>query len=505
MHLARSFIALSCAGLAAACGTDFAIAVHPAPSPTGDASTPPTGIPDKPPPCASPTISGRIQKTKIELPQAVRYRRTDPYFFGYPQDERIALAPWGNDGAMVAWLNAAGTEVHVTPLTHLLERPPGDLTDYFLPGTELSGLVAHDDGFAVLTRRLDPGEPLGPGTPSARMQATYLVRWAFGRGEVFARPLTGTASIVTGVPDNEKRDYPEVTPASIASSGRLAHNGTNYGAYFTAEGSARDRFPGSSDKLVQVDNSGNYVSSWRYGCRQSLGGRLIPESNDFTVFCMSDGTVGEAGFNVVVGTGGTRLLAQQAAPAAGDYIGGNLGSALKTSSGYLVAWASRGIDPNVNNYGNYVFEAHEPATMHISNALVRVSTRDWPFLARDAGPKRDAVNVHAVPYGSDRVLLVWETIDMPQFRAGAGYGAYGGTHFQLVDHQGRSASEEDFLLDAVAPNGQDDIVVLPNGDVGWAYVRETERNFQAPAAAANAATLPPIKQIDFVRIPLCQP
>jgi hypothetical protein len=265
----------------------------------------------------------------------------------------------------------------------------------------------------------------------------------------------------------------------------------------------RDRFAGtSSDKLVQVDNSGGYVSSWRAGCRQSLGGRIIPEVNGFTVFCMSDGTFGEAGINVKVGSGGQRFLAQQAASS--DYTGGNWGAVLKTPDGYLVAWASRGIDTSANNYGDYGFEAHEPATMYISNELVRVGTRDWPFLAKDARPTQDAVNVHAVPYG-DKVLLVWETIDMPQYRAGAGYGAYGGTHFQLVDQQGTKASERDFLTDAVAPNGQDDIVQFPNRDVGWAYVREMDRNFEAPVAAANASTLPVIKEIHFVRIPHCEP
>jgi hypothetical protein len=505
MHLAHSFIVLSCAGLVTACGTDFAIAVHPAPTQSGDASTPPMDIPDAPPACSSVTISGRVQRSRIRLSEGVRYRRAEPYFYGYPQDERIALAPWGSEGrAMVAWLNAGGTDVHVTLLTPQLERLPEDLIDlddYVVPGTELSGLVAHDDGFAVLTRRLDPGEPIGPGTPPARMQAAHLVRWALDRREVFARPLTGTFSIVTGVPENERRDHPEVTPTSIGLSGRLAHNGTNYAAYFTSEGGVRDRFAGmSSDKLVQVDDSGNYVSSWRAaGCRQSLGGRIVPELDGFTVFCMSDGALGESGIYAVERSGGTRFLAPQVAPAAGDYLGGNLGAALKTPSGYLVAWASRGIDTGT---GNYVFEPHEPATMAISNALVRVGTTDWPFLPDNARPKQDAVNVHAVPYG-DKVLLVWETIDTPQFRGGAGYGIHGGTHFQLVDHQGTKATEEDYLPDAVAPNGQDDIVQFPNKDIGWAYVREVERNFQLPAAAANPSNLPTIKEIHFVRIPHC--
>jgi hypothetical protein len=506
MQLARSLIVLSCAAFAAACGTDVAIVVNSAPSGGLDAAIPPVGPPDNPPPCTT-RLEDRMYRTSITLSEGVRYRRADPYFFGYPQDDRVALAAWGTHGAaMVAWLNAAGTKVHVTPLTQRFARLTNDLSDYVVDGTELSGLVAHDDGFAVLTRRVDPGEAIGPGTPPSRTQATYLVRRRFASGEEFDQPLTGTASIVSGVPENDRRDHPEVNPASIGLSGRLVHNGTNYGAYFTSEGGVRDRLAGtSSDKLVQVDNSGQYVSSWRGACRQSLGGRIIPEPSGFTVFCMSDGVVGEPGINAVGASGTPRFLAEQMAPQTGDYLGGNFGAALKTPVGYLVAWASRGIDYE-NNTVTYAHEAHEPATMAVSTELVRVAgTRDWPFLANGAQPARDAVNVHAALYGGDKVLLVWETIDMPQYRLGAGYGAYGGTHLRLVDFQGKTASDEERILDHIAPNGQDDIVSFPNGDVAWAYVREPERNFQAPVAASNVTNLPPLTQIHFVRIQHCQP
>jgi hypothetical protein len=112
--------------------------------------------------------------------------------------------------------------------------------------------------------------------------------------------------------------------------------------------------------------------------------------------------------------------------------------------------------------------------------------------------------VHAAPYG-DKVLLVWETIENPTYLRGMGSGSYGGTHFRFVDGQCKSASMEEVSLDAIAPNGPDDIVQFPNRDIGWAYVREAERNFQTAVAGANVPNLPPITEIHFVRLPYCQP
>ncbi|MET0593893.1 MAG: hypothetical protein ABW133_14415 [Polyangiaceae bacterium] len=513
MQLARFFIPLTCAGFLAACGTEVAVAGYAAPQFAGgagaagaggsggapDSGTP--GIPDNPPPCMGKTIRQRLQYSSITLPEGVRYKRANSYFFGFPQDDRIVLAASPTDGGMVAWLNAAGTQIHVSTLTQALTRPVPDVPDYVVEGTELSGLVVHDDGFAVLTRRPDLGDPLGAN--GTQTPATVLVRYQFGRGEVFAVPLTGTKSITNSL-DVDKRDHPLVTPASIALSGRLVHNGTHYGAYFSVRGGPGDRFADSNgDKFVQVDDSGQFVSGWRNACRQNLGGRLVAEPNGFVAFCMSDGLVGDPGMNAVpIGRSTIKYLVSEATTMNG-YVGGNFGSVVKVPSGYLVAWASRGVE--VSNPSNAAHSGHEPATGIITKDLAIPNAPIWPF--NRAEPKQDTVNVHAVPIpSSDKVLLVWETIDAPTYRSpGVGSGTYGGTHFRLVDGQGKAASDEEPILEAIAPNGPDDIVQFPNGDVGWAYVREAERNFQNPVTAANVPQLPPVTSIQFVRLPHCLP
>jgi hypothetical protein len=487
MHKAGYLLAL-CAGASAACGTDVAIAVSAAPADAGV-----TG-PEKPPQCMSGNIKDRLHRSTVPLSEPVRYKRTQ-YFFGLPQDDRIALSMVNNNVGMLAWVNSAGDTVHVTPLAARPDSITRFGNDVLVEGTELSGLVALEDGFALLTRRLDRGEPIGEGmTPT---QATYLVRWK-GIDEVFAAPLTGTKSIVEA-PDDLKHDYPNPISSINALSGRLAVYGSHFGAYFSVRNGLGDRYKHEdpsmtthADKFVEIDENGKFVSGWRMGCRQSLGNRLVADASGFHAFCMSDGTILLPGVALVLGTRDAPRLAPETAPASGGYAGGNFGSAIKIPSGYLVAWASRGTGP---------FDLHEPAVIVLDNDRKVVVVR-WPFLTTRE-PMRDAVNVHAAPYG-DKVLLVWETIDSPTFRNGYSTGTYGGTHFQLVDAQGQKASEEETLLESVAPNGQDEIVQFPNGDLAWAYVPEP-RDFQTALSSSRLPNLPPLYEIKLVRLTYCTP
>jgi hypothetical protein len=507
MQKARYLVALSCACASVACGTEVAVAVQPR---RLDAGVP--GIPEKPPPCTSPKILDRLSKVgSVILSEGVRYKRALS-FFGMPQDERIALSSSINNTTFIAWLNSSATTVHVTPLMVTTNEIARFRPDYEVPGTELSGLVALEDGFAILTRRTDPGDPLDGGM---QQQATHLVRWQNG-SELFGVALTGTKSITTPADVAEKRDYP--LPNGL--SGRLAFNGSHYGAYFGVRGAQQpaDRYPGDhADKFVQVDDSGRLVNAWRLGCRQFVGGRLISEATGFVAFCMSDGTIGDPGLNLVEGPYEARRnvrLAFESAPPPAEtwgYAGGNFGSAVKTPTGYLVAWASRGVKPNANAANpEAAYESHEPAVALLGNNLQSRPPPAFPFLTT-ASPAVDAVNVHAAPYGDDKVLLVWETIKSPQFRPGMkegqGFstGAYGGTHFRFVDADGKPASVEEEVPEAIAPNGPDDIVRLSNGDLIWAYVPEPARDFQTVISNAELPNLPSISEIRFVRLLYCNP
>jgi hypothetical protein len=241
----------------------------------------------------------------------------------------------------------------------------------------------------------------------------------------------------------------------------------------------------------------------------------------FAMFCMSDGTLGDPGVHQVWGpfeTRASRHLAFEASPLPEQtygYAGGSFGSAVKTANGYLVAWASRGVRTPISNRESpdAAYNSHEPALV-VLNSSGEVVERDWPFfpLPRTQPPKADAVNVHAAPYGADKVLLVWETIEEPQFEPGMqklgegiSTGLYGGTHFRFVDAGGKLASDEEVVLRAIAPNGPDDILQLANGDLLWAYVPESQRDFTMTVSNAALPNLAPISEIRFVRLLYCPP
>jgi hypothetical protein len=510
MKKARSLIAISCACASAACGTEIARAVDiaptgsPPPSTTVDAGPP--SAPEKPPVCTTAKLTDRLLYGKVMLPEEVRYKRS-AYFYGFPQDDRIAFSASSN-GAQVAWLTSAGTQVHVTPIAPAEFTPAGNNVragdDITVDGSEVGGLVAFDDGFALLTRRPDLGEPI----PESTGQATFLVRWK-DKNQEFAVPLTGTR-FATTADTVDKHDFP-LPLSSISWSGRLLFENSQYGAYFGVRGGSGDRYSNqNSDKFVVMDAAGRFVSGFRAACRQNLGGRLLADTTGgFAPFCMSDGSYGTAGvYAVAMGPLRTIKLAPEVTFASGSYLGGNFGSAVKLPNGYVVAWASRGV--SLNSSGQIDGPAdnlHAPAIALLKKDLTLEAGNNpkWPFPRKvdsDGNRLEDAVNVHAQVYG-DKVLLVWETITSPAYRpsTGVSVGNYGGTHFRLIDASGNIASDEEFLPTSIAPNGPDDIVQFPNGDVGWAYVPE-DRYFQSFTAPNGVSAL---TEIRFVRLTYCTP
>ncbi|MER6356953.1 hypothetical protein ABT186_35380 [Streptomyces sp. NPDC001634] len=123
----------------------------------------------------------------------------------------------------VAWPAADG--VHVTTLSGSLERHGPDVV---VPGAkEVGGLVAHDDGFALLTRV--------PDSNKWGETAAALFRYRNG-AQAFSTKLTGAASNDT---------------APVLDS-QLKWNGTMYGAYFVVHGAGGFADGHYGDKLAYV-------------------------------------------------------------------------------------------------------------------------------------------------------------------------------------------------------------------------------------------------------------
>ncbi len=465
------------------CGTKIAQTTYDLPSDrvVSDGSI----VPQGPPTCGS-TLKGRLSVTKVDLDYDIRYKQLG--FGGVAGDERLAFNVPVNGGAQVAWLDNALASVHVTPLAEDLTRAGPDV---IVDGFDLGGIVTHDDGFAVLTRRNDPGDPIGDIPDGGTIApAAFLVRVRAGR-EAWAAPLTGTSSI-TDDPDSERHD------CSTGLFGRLAFNGSFYGSYFAARGCKGDLWDGRfGDKLVYADTSGLFLQGgWPWRCSRNLGLRLLPEANAFTSLCISDGTP-QAGVNVVISGQPSRLLAHEYTIP--GYSGAQFGSIIKLADGrYFVAWVSRGVRETPSGAFEVGFDTHDIGYVILDQNYVPMGRADWLF------PQTlniDELNVHLAPYGPDRILIVWETVTNPQCNAGVCLGTYGGTYARLLKLDGSPASEAEIIEQT--PNGADDIVVFPNHDLGWAFVPEVRDYSKTLSAPGGVPAVPPVRQIGIARLAYC--
>lgn len=463
-------LALSCG--ACGCGTKIAQTAY---KPTPENGAPVCGL----------TLKERLTITVIDVEDDIRYKTAG--YADFPLDERIAFSVQPNGASRVAWLDDRLTSVHVTPLNDDQMRRGADIV---VPGYDLGGLVAHDDGFAILTRRDDPGEPIGdiPGG-SVVAPAAFLVRVKEGH-ELFAAPLTGTLNI-TDDPDNERRD------CSTYLDGRLAYNGSKYGSYFVVRGCKGDWADGHyGDKLVYADDLGRHVKGgWTWRCSHDLGLRLIPEADVFTSLCISD-AYPQVGTNLVIAGQPSRLLAPEVAWL--GYSGAQFGSIIKlTDNSYFASWLSRGVKDPYASPIQAGMESHDIGFTRLSESYVPLQRPAWLSRTADA----DEANLHLAPYGPDRVLVVWDSIDNPTCDGGLCLGKYGGTHFRLSDTEGNFLAPEEIL--PAPPNSADDIAVFPNGDLGWAFAAEDRSYSSTLVTVGGIPSVPPIRRISVARLAYC--
>jgi hypothetical protein len=470
---------LALCGASVGCGTKIAQTTYdPSEPAVADAALPPKAMGT-----CGPTLRERLTVTTVDVDDDIRYERAG--YGGVPRDERVAFGILPDGTGRVAWLDNAVANVHVTPLTADMQRA-GD--DQIVAGFDLGGLVAHDGGFAVLTRRSDPGEPIGSiPDAGAVAPAAFLVRVQDGR-ETFAAPLTGTLNI-TDAPDNQRRD------CSPGLFGKLAFNGSSYGAYFNVRGCEGDFWEGSNgDKLVYADTQGRFLpNGWTWGCSQNLGSALVPEEEgEFTAFCLSDTRPG-AGLHLVEPL--IRILAHEFTTP--GYSGGELGSAMKLADGrYFVAWASRGVRDSTSPI-EVAMESHDIGFVVVSRDHLGVRIPSWLL----STPNVDEFNVHAAPYGRDRVLVTWETVINPRCSNGVCLGPYGGTHIGLFSNDGKPDRWDETVQ--APPNGGDDIVVFPNGDLGWAFVADARDSSALLSVSNGVPNSRPIRRLSIARFALC--
>ena len=446
-----------------------------------------SGAPIAPPVGACPaSLAERLSVTHVDVDTDIRYRV--PRYDGYPIDERIALAVARDGRAYVAWMDSS-SQVRVTPLDASLARREPDIA---VRGVDFGGIVAHEDGFALLTRREDPGEPLiDPNASSpGPARAAFLVRYR-DRTQEFAVPLTGTASI-TAPTDPGARDC----SSRSLNVGKLAWNGVRYGAYFQVHGCAGDPHQGEyADKLVYADTRGRLALGGRtWICSVSLGIRLLAEPGPFTSVCLSD-RLPSPGLNLVTdGVPPRQLSAEYTSP---SYVSAGFGSIAKipADGSYALGWLSRGI-ATVDGSFAAAKPAYDIALLRLSADYEIIGRKKWLVETPDVAE----LNLHLAAYGRDRLLAAWERIENPRCGERVCYGPYSGTVARLLDLDGNPLSADESLL--APPNAIEDLVTFPNGDLGWAFVEDENRSYES--SLIGAPPLPAKRQLSIARFRVCE-
>lgn len=428
-----------------------------APAPAGKSSTsatsPKPAATTNPPPPATTLSIGGLSTAKLTL--GTNYSYLQAGYNEVPQWQRMDTAAAPDGHLIVAWQGTDG--VHVMPLDKSGQRTGSDAV---VPhAQEISGLVAFNDGFAVLTRL--------PDTNKWGDTAAYLLRYR-GSFQQWSAKLTGTASNDT----------------APVLDGALRWDGSRFGAYFVVHGAGGFADGHYGDKLVYVDASGNRLSGgWDWGCSHNEGIALWPTSSGaFASLCGDDWRSG-----IFVSTG---ISAPDEAPVIerlecwAGYCGGVLGGLVRSPSGqYATICTSRGDASAAKNPADSSgrgwsvtskWPTHQIAVSFLTNAAT--PTGQPVYLTADTAD--DHVNAHIVPYGPHNYLVSWETVTNPKCTAGTCTGTFAGTHVRVIDSNGRFVTPDLVVQTPFAG----DPALLPDGSIAW-----TGPN-GAPSAGVGATT-----------------
>ncbi|MET0387663.1 MAG: hypothetical protein ABW321_16960 [Polyangiales bacterium] len=441
------------------------------------------------------SLSDRLTVSLLRPDIDIRYKR--PGYDMQPRDENVlfSVSPNGQRIALVLRENNDAF-ILVIKLTAQLTRVARDtIVSAFDP----SGLVAHDDGSVVmLVQRPDIGEPLRDTTFQGSMVYGLAVHMIHLRDldELFDVPLTGTRSI-TRPRNPSARDC-----AAPFLNGRLAWNGAKYGAYFAVHGCEGDAHePLYGDKLVYVSDTGEFLpGGWDWNCTISQGMRLLPGPSTFTSLCMAD-TLPAAGLNLVTEGVPSRQLAPERAE--NGYSAGTFGSLLRLDDGsFLVGWTGRGVTPTAATEprpSQALRQANDIAILHLAADYSVTQPLTW----LTATPEIAETNLHVALYGPNRLLILWDAIEGLSCTERTCWGTYTGTFARLVDYQGNRLTP-DTPIDA-PPNSEQDLVIFPDGDIGWAFVPDDSRNYAAPLTTSNGVPNVPVKRtVGIARLRYCE-
>ncbi len=324
--------------------------------------------------CTEPEVTISNVELGIEVTGYGSERDTDPF--------PMAIAGMPSGGSRLAWL---GTDQRVYVATlgcrdELIGSPVS------FPADDLQDIIADDEGGVVmLTRNATNGgtDNCGTGTlcggNSSPCQNTWLVRFDDSGSVVWETQVTNLSDTLAGYEDGAIFTWKQ-----YQHHGRLAFDGNNYAAYFSAaitvyrSGTSGCVDIHEGDRMQVVSSTGELLTghnSFPWGCSHSWTTRITWDeaSGNFVMTCATDAN------DCAIMRPDTGALLFQAS-CSNQFFNGDLVNA--SDGGFWSAWSDLGAI-HLNHFTNDDAQGAE---------------------VTDAGSSQ---HPHLVAYGADNMLLAW--------------------------------------------------------------------------------------------------
>ncbi|PYH81765.1 hypothetical protein BO82DRAFT_309894 [Aspergillus uvarum CBS 121591] len=396
----------------------------------------------------------------------------------------FAVSPNGKT-AYLAYLDSSGTDVHVTELDPTTFKATGTSVTVS-GGKEAGGLVAHDDGFALLTNEVMPSGTTN--APPSDTPVPVLHRYTNGKQ---------TWKTWLGGPDVHASDG---LAEAVDMNGDLVYSeeAGMYGAYFVvsdysgwAEGHYGDSIEYVATNGTLLDISG---ASSAWGCSHNTG--IAFEAADeppFASICAEDqGAIWLNTQTQGMTNNGVKIANENTTNgASGEPMGGMSGSysglaRFADSSRYIFTWVSRGaIDVTENSWmgDGYTHVNNRTNPRNVALALfsdkyTKVGAQATSTVGAEDGDSQvtwvtsgsnDCSNAHTATFGNSSALITWEEISDPtcDYIAMGCQGKFAGTFFQQVDASGQKVGDVFSSTDVYIAG---DMVTMSDGRICWPYV-----------------------------------
>ncbi|KAG9643799.1 hypothetical protein KCU64_g11605, partial [Aureobasidium melanogenum] len=413
----------------------------------------------------------------------------EAYWTNLPHHRRtpFALSPDGSR-AFLAYLDDSETDVHIQRVDPKTFATMGSAVTV-KGGKEAGGLVAHNDGFALLTN-----EALPSGTANAPAGSNPVpVLYRYTEGEQTFKTFLGGP----GVHESDGLS------ASPDLNGDLVYSEKAglYGAYFVVtdySGWAEGHF---GDSVQYVSTNGSLETlpeSSAWGCSHNTG--IAFEAADavpFASICAEDqGDIWLNTNNRGMDLSGVKISNENTTNGAGgESMGGMSGSysnlaRFQGEDSYIFSWVSRGaVDLYENTWMGKGYVSSYNRTNGRNVAIATFSdkrTMDGEQASSVVGVKdgdsqvnwlttgtADCSNAHVATFDASNALVTWEQIDKPQCDniAMGCQGEFSGSYFQLVN-KGEKIGQPIQSTDTYVAG---DMVTMGDGRICWPYVNMTWR------------------------------